>query len=151
MTYSEVDFLHAFNLISDDLKAHPERQDRSVVLMASGSAEHDTYDNVKGNKEWQENYEFPIRKILTMGVPIVLAAGNYGKEPSRHNIDSRPQIYQSEDMPLINVGAANYDGDRIPMSQMGPLLTVYAPGENVEGLSKNDFNSKTETGTSVGK
>ena len=150
MTYSELDFANAFELITDDLEAHPERQDRSVILIASGSEEPETYDRVKGDVKWQKNYEIPMEGLLAMGVPIVLAAGNYAEKPNRQNIDSRPQIYQSEDMPLINVGAASYEGERISMSQSGPRLTVYAPGEKVDGLFKDDFGSKLESGTSVG-
>lgn len=150
MSYFETDIEYAFTSIKDDLTAHPGRQDRSVILMAAGSEDSTTYDDAKGNEDWRQNYEYPMQLLLAMGVPIVLAAGNNGGEPNRQNIDTRPQIYQSEDMPLIIVGAANYDGERIPMSQGGPLLTVYAPGEKVEGISKDDFSSTEESGTSVG-
>ncbi|KAH7347071.1 peptidase S8/S53 domain-containing protein [Pyrenochaeta sp. MPI-SDFR-AT-0127] len=134
MTYEESDFLDAFKQILSDLSAHPERQDRSVVLVASGSEEPDTYDNVKRELSYKYNYEIPMRSLLAMGVPIVLAAGNFAQEPNRQNIDSRPQIYQSEDIPLINSGL---------------LVTVYAPGDNVEGLFKDDFTSKVQSGTSM--
>jgi hypothetical protein len=82
-----------------------------------------------------------MKKLLNMGVPIVLAAGNYAQQSGRKNIDTRPQIFEKDkDMPLINVGAVNTKGERIAISQISPGHNmVYAPGENVDGLSQDNY------------
>lgn len=151
MDLREGDFQDAFELVIQDLKAHPGRAHQSVILITLGSEEPTNYRDSKGDPIARMIFENPIKELLGLGVPIICAAGNEGDKPNRHNIDARPAVYQDEDIPLINVGAANYKGERLSMSQYGSQLTVYAPGFSVEAQSASDLETITATGTSIGE
>jgi hypothetical protein len=146
----EGDFKLAFDLIIENLKAHPERAHRSVILIASGSEEKWTYADVKADRWSQNVYEPGLRELSSLGVPIVCAAGNEANDPARQNIDSLPAAYQDDDTPIINVAAAAFDGNRLSMSQHGPQLTMYAPGDQLESQPVDDITVGRNSGSSVG-
>jgi hypothetical protein len=153
MTNEEEDFEDAFRKIEKNLVDHQDCQDRSVISITGRSEESAKHDDDKKDPVLQTRFELPMQSLLNMGVPIVLAAGNWATDTKRQKIDSRPQIYETNpNMPLINVGAASYKGERIKMSQVTPGRTMlYAPGENVVGTGqKGFFDSDPIPGTSVG-
>jgi hypothetical protein len=139
---------NAFDLIFANIQAHPERAHQSVVLIASGSEDAYSYAIAKADETIRSIYEGGIQQILGLGIPIVCAAGNNAEKPGRQNIDTLPSVLQDENTPLINVGAADYEGNRILMSQHGSQLTVYAPGYLVESQSPVDLSPIVSTGTS---
>jgi hypothetical protein len=145
------DFELAFNLIIKDINARPQRAHRSVIVITSAIEDSTTLADAKADSFARDTFEEPIRALFDLGVPIVCAAGNYGGDPNRQNIDTVPPVYATADFPLINVGAANYDGERLPMSQGGEHLTIYAPGSQVEAQSQIDMKAGKFTGTSIGK
>jgi hypothetical protein len=151
--YNADEFGVAMELILEDLRRHPERAHQSVIVASTGWDEpgFDTYEKVKQDQECQKMYALDIRKILSLGVPIVCAAGNYAERPGRGNIDSLPMLFSDETTPIINVGAADYNGQRAPFSQGGSQVTIYAPGVDIEVPFKIDHQTKTVPGTSVGK
>jgi hypothetical protein len=98
----------------------------------------------------QDIFEPGLKELLSLGVPIVCAAGNAAQKQGRQNIDTAPAVYQDQDTPLINVGAANFDGDSWEGSQYGKQLTLYAPGVQVAVQSVNGEQPVFRTGTSAG-
>jgi hypothetical protein len=144
------EFGPALKLVVQDIEAHPERASKSVVLITWGSKQIWTYASVKADETSKENYEHAIKEVLDLGVPIVCASGNEAETVGRTDIDSLPAVYQDRDTPLINIGAATYEGDRLGMSQYGNQLTMYAPGYQVAVQGVNGFDTIYRSGTSVG-
>jgi hypothetical protein len=116
-----------------------------------GSDRKQSYEEAKGDIEWQAWFERPIKRLMEIGVPFVCAAGNHGDEPNRQNIDTVPGVLQDSETPIIVVGSAEYDGTRSDFSQGGDQLTIYAPGREVVVQSMTDFQSSIKSGTSYGK
>lgn len=143
------------DMVLEDLEANPDRQHRSVITFASGwqisKYDANTYEKLKNIEELQTTFGKTLRKVLNLGVPFVCAAGNYRQEPGRDNIDTMPALFQDEDTPLINVGAADYEGKRARMSQGGNQLTIYAPGVDIAVPQKEDFQEGIASGTSLGQ
>ncbi|CAN9415232.1 unnamed protein product [Alternaria alternata] len=97
-------------------------------------------------------YNKPIRDLFALGVPLVVAAGNEADpEPPKKGallIDTFPGILKTPDLPIINVGASNRDRGRIPFSQYGPLVDVYALGYRIRAMTKVTKVDATVSGTS---
>lgn len=145
------DFADGFKAVQQDLKAHPDRQHKSVVLTSRGTFPSYTPAEAKSNPWVQRTFGKTLKKLLDLGVPIVCASGNNTpKQPRAAVIDSLPMVLQADDMPIINVGAAQANGQRLAMSQDGPQVTIYAPGEQVKAQTKEDRNLLTQSGTSLG-
>jgi hypothetical protein len=145
------DMQPAFDLILDDINANPGRAQHSVVLIAKGTTDSWTYQRAM-NDDWKKSdWLSGIKKLQDLGVPFICAAGNYGEDPMRPSIDTIPAVFQDDDTPIIVVGAADYEGARVPSSQLGPQLTVYAPGKEVLGQRREFKGEGTFTGTSMGK
>jgi hypothetical protein len=153
MSTDAEDITNSFYLVLQDLKANPGRAHRSVVVVSRGWEEDGkkTYAEVIKDDAFVARHAGSLRQILGLGVPVVCAAGNSADESGRQNIDALPMLFQDDATPLINVGAANYDGSRRAKSQGGSQLTLYAPGEDIEVPQKTDFVSQTESGTSMGE
>ncbi|KAH7075138.1 hypothetical protein FB567DRAFT_597071 [Paraphoma chrysanthemicola] len=125
----ETEFEQAFRLVTDDLRDHPGRAERSVVLITRGFDET-TLAEAKLDDISRKLWEVNIRALFDLGVPIVMAAGNNAQGESKYVINSRPQIYQEPGVPIIN-----------PM--------IYAPGKDVTCLTKEGFGKTRDvTGTS---
>jgi hypothetical protein len=120
-------------------------------VLAGGTEDPMTLADARLDANSQKHFEEPLKALFDLGVPVVCAAGNYGDKPNRQNIDSRPAVYATPDFPLITVGAANYKGESLSMSQKGEHLTIYAPGDLVEAQHIEDFQSRLFIGTSIGK
>ncbi|KAH7392248.1 peptidase S8/S53 domain-containing protein [Phaeosphaeria sp. MPI-PUGE-AT-0046c] len=153
MTFDSLDFSAAISMVLDDLEANPGREHRSVISFAGGWGEVDrdanTYEKLKNDDVLQREFGYTLRRIMNLGVPIVCASGNYGEKQGRENIDTLPALFQDEDTPLINVGAADYEGKRAPSSQGGSQLTLYAPGVDIIIPQNTDFQSRKGSGTSL--
>jgi hypothetical protein len=101
----------------------------------------------------KKKYGAPVKKQFDYGVPLILSAGNKAEE-GRPKIDSMPKVVQDTDDPIINVGAAGHDGKRAAFSQYGDYLTIYAPGTEIETMTKEDkkaTDNPKQEGTSFGK
>lgn len=72
-----------------------------------------------------------MKALIKIDVPVVLSAGN-GKTEGQLNVNDFPQFLEGPDLPLIIVGANDYDGKVSAFSQGGPHLTVLAPGEDIQ-------------------
>ncbi|KAF2850303.1 hypothetical protein T440DRAFT_518402 [Plenodomus tracheiphilus IPT5] len=119
MTVYELDFQVAFKKIIAHYDSNADGKDRSVIVIASSSEDTDTLENVKKLPQWLNNYEEPMKAVL------------------------------EKEMPVINVGSANYEGEKSKFSQAGQV-NVYAPGEKVVGMGSKDKDPVTDTGTSFG-
>lgn len=127
------------------------RQKNSVVILSAGMETSLTRDQLSTDATYLIEYYSPVRRLLDLGVPLICASGNFADQPGRQDIDSLPQLYQGDDLPIINVGAAGYDGQRWYKSQGGPVLTLYAPGVDVLTMSKVEQQHVRNSGTSLGK
>lgn len=148
MRDSHVDWTEALTLIIEDIKAHQasNRYKRSVVSIAAGQ----TFISSTEGEFAASVFKPFLKELFNLGVPMVCAAGNIDKDGSS-DIDSIPQALQDVDTPIINVGAADYDGHRTSKSKFGDKLTIYAPGKDVECQSKEQYVSISRPGTSLGK
>jgi hypothetical protein len=154
ITEFEDDIPPALALVLRDIRDHPGRERRSVVLTATGSQDPLTYEDAKKDRRFQKWFVEGIKELHDLGVPFVCAAGNNANGAQRQNIDTAPAVFGDNDIPIIVVGAANYKGERVGMSQRGNQLTIYAPGQDVLVQTREDFNGNKDapmTGTSVGK
>jgi hypothetical protein len=122
-----------------------------VVVNARGSIDTWTYEKAMSDYWANEDWLNGIKKIQNLGVPFLCAAGNAGQDPNRLTIDTLPAVLQDKDTPIIVVGAADYEGARVPMSQLGSQLRIYAPGKEVLFQTRERGGESQNTGTSVGK
>lgn len=110
---------------------------------------------ISANLNWDRLYNKPIRDLFALGVPLVVAAGNEADpvppEKGALLIDTSPGILKTPDLPIINVGASNRDRGRVPFSQYGPLVDVYALGYEIKAMTKVTKVDNIISGTSFGK
>jgi hypothetical protein len=152
----EADFSVGLELIRAHISETSGQEHRSVVLITSGNGPY-TQTQVDSDRIVYAIYKRPIKTLLDLGVPIVVAAGNVNPEfPDEKIINTLPQMLQhKDDMPIINVGAANYEGKRHTTSRYfapdnkEPL--IYAPGYNVKSLPQEGFKFVEDSGTSFGQ
>jgi hypothetical protein len=137
-------------LVLRDIKSNEGRASRSVVTTSLALGEGMTSEQAKSEMN-QKLYGNDLRKLSNLGVPFVAASGNEGRDPNRNLVDQVPMVFQDDDIPLIIVGASDYDGKRADYSQTGPLVTVYAPGSEVDCQTKVDGQHGVASGTSLGK
>ncbi|KAF2105862.1 peptidase S8/S53 domain-containing protein [Lophiotrema nucula] len=145
----------AWQLIFDDLKAHPDRAKKSVIVSCVRQGAGLGSEMARSQPRGQRLLE-AFRKIHDLGVPIVFAAGNArvpdprnpGKALSRDGVDMIPYTLEGQDCPLIVVGAASRDGTLWPEGQRGPHVTIFAPGEKIATHDKNKGSTVTADGTS---
>jgi hypothetical protein len=125
------------------------REKTSVVLMSVGTFQEgwENRDKALASKFGQD-VKARLDTLHNLGVPVVLSAGNYA--PGRPNLDQIPQVLEGPGIPLINVGAAEYDGTRSKYSQGGNRVFIYAPGK-ADVQEKQDGKTSTVQGTSYGK
>lgn len=84
--------------------------------------------------------------LVSLDVPIVLSAGNYGGE-----INTYPPMLADE-LPLITVGAVDDKGEIASWSQGGPLLTTAAGGVGIVCATNEGADAyRIKQGTSFGK
>lgn len=153
-----LDFYEALKLVIADIKAEPGRELRSVVTSSRSIGEGHSLSEVRGFKPGLKDlYVTPIEELFDLGVPMVMASGNEGEKVPY--IDELPAVIKDEKHPIINVGAVNWWGIRVPFSQYGDpqytpnQLDVYAIGHEIRGQTKQDkveSDPKRLQGTSFG-
>jgi len=98
-----------------------------------------------------------IKQLFSYGVPVVLASGNEAETEGRKVIDNFPQVLETDDFPIINVGAATLAGKAAPFSQgLGTQqdpekrtqLTIYGVGVDVDVHDQYDGAATQDSGTS---
>ena len=141
----EEEYLDAFKVVITDLKQKGEaRQKKSVVLTAVEQLLKPGQDAL-----WQP----VLDELFNMGVPIVAASGNRGMSVAF--INRAPMVLEDPYRPMINVGAVNQLRDDLDYSQVGPQLTIFAPGGSEADLipcqTKRNFRYKKTFGTSFGR
>jgi Subtilase family len=142
---------NAVDKVRYDVKAK-NRGGKSVVTMSFGAGKLDpTKDLDPQLSPGMRVLREALRKLMAEDVVVVCTAGNNGKVAGRQQIDRVPALFASADdsMPIIVVGAAAKDGSPWPGSQVGPKLSVWAPGVNIQTPEKQG-GSTFVSGTSVG-
>lgn len=100
---------------------------RSVICLACSSAEVTTNTPLKT----------AISQAIAYGIPVVLSAGNLGKEIPNSDISFVPAAYGTMDG-VICVGASDANDRRISMSNYGPAVDLLAPGQEVRVLTDKE-------------
>ncbi|OCK74996.1 subtilisin-like protein [Lepidopterella palustris CBS 459.81] len=137
-----VDQMEGFGDVKADiLKAGLNARRGKTVVVFSGS-----HPNPNPATATVQDTKIRMQWFSDQGIPVVIAAGNEGT--NRPEIDMIPMKLDGGILQLINVGAANWEGDKRPASHAGPKVTVYAPGTGVPTMKK-DGSEMLETGTSV--
>lgn len=100
----------------------------------------DTQENMSATtgayKEWHDQVEAILRELDSLGVTVVISAGNDGEEDPPGPSDAyMPNILASQpSSPLIIVGAVNYLGQLASFSSPGSArlpTTCYAMGKAI--------------------
>jgi hypothetical protein len=141
------DYLKALSLIQADIRATTEVGMRSVIVASTGGEKSTNHDEAREDPQGKLFLDY-FEALFAEGVVIVFSAGNQANKGSP-NIDNMPKVLEDADTPIINVGGSTYEGDRYVSSQAGPQLTVYAPGEDVESLTKDNGLPFASDGTSI--
>ncbi|KAJ5586852.1 uncharacterized protein N7459_002617 [Penicillium hispanicum] len=95
-----------------------------------------------------------VNTLDDMGVPFINSAGNEALEKSkvtgklRTNVDTAPGAFAGDGLPVINVGAVDFQGNLAPFSARGDLVSIYAQGVNDKCLDRNG-NRVRISGTSI--
>ncbi|KAF2105640.1 peptidase S8/S53 domain-containing protein [Lophiotrema nucula] len=143
--------IEALDLILQDLEdeddGHPERAAKSVVLMSMGIDESWPDPDTAKQSETGTKLTTRLKSITDLGVPIVFSSGNKAKE-GRLKIDTFPQILEDPNLPIINVGGADDNGNANDFSQGGDQLTISAPG-TAKVHYKTDDQDGDAPGTSI--
>lgn len=128
-----------------DIKAHPERQKRSIVTSSIVTRMPESEIDPQQKTEIRE----ALMELFKIGVPVVISAGNYALDKHgnlvRPNVDTIPPVLAEPDFPLIVVGNADAQGNIYRESQRGPKVTVWARGTNAlcQMLHRVDINTGT--------
>jgi hypothetical protein len=152
-----MDWYEGLKLVTADIKSKG-RELKSVVQtsrsMGEGYVASDVL-KISANLKLDRLYNKLIRDLFALGVPLVVAAGNEADpvppEKGALLIDTFPSILKTPDLPIINVGASSRDRGRVPFSQYGPLLDVYALGYRIKAMTKVTKVDNIISGTSFGK
>lgn len=98
-----------------------------------------------------------VNTLDDMGVPFINSAGNEALEKSkvtgqlRTTVDTAPGAFAGDEgLPVINVGAVDFQGNLAPFSARGSLVSIYAQGVNDKCLDRNG-NTVRVSGTSIGE
>ncbi|KAI4663653.1 uncharacterized protein J4E78_004069 [Alternaria triticimaculans] len=137
---------------------------QAVVVMSSGTERAVGDNGYKGytREEAENDYRAKqqirwIKQLFSYGVPVVLASGNEAETEGRKVIDHFPQVLETDDFPIINVGAATLAGKAAPFSQgLGTQqdpekrtqLTIYGVGVDVDVHDQYDGAATQDSGTS---
>jgi subtilisin family serine protease len=149
--FEEMDLLNGLEMAFRDIR-DKDRALKSVVVVSQAIPGATTREKAL-QTELGIRYLTAINRLIALGTPVVMAAGNARDEEdgTREDIDLLPQVLEHPDVtPIINVGAATIEGYRVAESQGGPQLSIYAPGQTVISLTK-DSKSTTFRGTSIGE
>ncbi|KAJ5086389.1 subtilisin-like protein [Penicillium alfredii] len=147
---TDYDLQTGVNAAGRDIMGQRDRRWRkSIVVAAMGSKDP------KSNSDPEAGvFAERFTNLQDMGVPVVLASGNYAQEVwhghRRTDIDILPAIVAQRGIPVSVIGSVDYLGNMMPASQGGHLLTACTMGHRVETYNKHGrlFHP---SGTSVGK
>ncbi|KAI4935539.1 uncharacterized protein J4E92_002830 [Alternaria infectoria] len=148
----------------DDIHNGFERIFADVVVMSRGTERavgdngHKGYTREEAENDYRAKQEILwINQLFSYGVPVVLASGNEAETEGRKVIDHFPQVLETDDFPIINVGAATLAGKAAPFSQgLGTQqdpekrtqLTIYGVGVDVDVHDQYDGAATQDSGTS---
>jgi Subtilase family len=94
----------------------------------------------------QNNIKKHLQDIIDLDVPIVMATGTFGQ--SSPDVNSYPQLFAMDIEGIMLVGATNNEGALTKFSQGGPLVSAWAPGDNVAWMSGSGNTEVHKSGTS---
>jgi subtilisin family serine protease len=137
------DFIEGLDLAVEDLASKSDRHSKTVIISSLGLS----------NQAADADLMVPLfKRLFDMGIPFVSSAGNLGELIPE--INKLPKTLEGPDMPIIVVGAADNNRNKAPYSQIGPHLTLYAPGGlkgfQLQGQSKENKVERSDSGTSFG-
>jgi hypothetical protein len=149
---SAADNLWAFEQTRDDVLANADnRKGKSVVLFARGQTFAGLGDNAA---PWPQMKPL-MQELFDNDIVVVTSSGNNGEAPGHQNVELLPKTWATDDFPLIVVGAvttqgkeAFYPGKQQSFSQIGPKVTVWAPGVDIRCADSKTQTTRLDTGTS---
>ncbi|KAH6866620.1 peptidase S8/S53 domain-containing protein [Alternaria rosae] len=137
---------------------------KAIVVMSRGTERavgdngHKGYTRAEAENDYRAKQQIRwIKDLFNYGVPVVLASGNNAETGSRKIIDHFPQVLETDDFPILNVGAATLAGKAAPFSQgLGTQqdpekrtqLTIYGVGVDVDVHDQYDGAATQDSGTS---
>lgn len=95
--------------------------------------------------------EHYLTKLIEEDVVVVSTAGNGGRIDQAVEVNRYPALFAAKGMPIIVVGAVDNWGRNATFSQGGPLVSVMAPGHNIECASNRFPGKQIQSGTSFGE
>jgi hypothetical protein len=149
-----MDWYEGLRMVTAEIASIPGRELKSVVQTSRSMGYNWVADDLKKFDVYDDQlYNKPIRDLFNLGVPLIVASGNKAdKGQGALLIDTFPGILKTPDLPIINVGAVGRARERIPFSQYGPLVDVYALGANLKAQTKvNKVEAPHIDGTSFGE
>ena len=89
-----------------------------------------------------------IAKLMLDDVIVICSAGNNALERDqngalRSNVDTAPAVFETDDYPLIVVGATDFAGNEADFSQKGDKVKILAPGAGIHCLEKGQRDPST--------
>ena len=151
------ELLSGFSLILEDMESRGPDVPKVLVLAQSCTClEPEYFANTTNvtllGQDLEDNIVlfFQLRNlfelIIAHGATIIATAGNQA-HVGRPEVDSYPALF-AETLPLIVVGSADIKGRQSIFSQAGPLVSVYASGENIQCPTESGTNIRYVSGTS---
>ncbi|KAI1087429.1 oryzin precursor [Rostrohypoxylon terebratum] len=106
-----------------------DRQRKSVISISAGG-------------EARQAVNSAIKEAYLQGILTVVAAGNANRDARDYSPASAPDA--------ITVGSVGRSDSRSTFSNWGPLVNIFAPGENIESAwIRNNQDTRNLTGTSM--
>ncbi|KAF5024502.1 hypothetical protein F66182_3442 [Fusarium sp. NRRL 66182] len=121
----------ALGLIITNIDQNPERRKKSVVTMSV------TFGNDWDDDDIQK-IKSRFEELFARDVPFVTIADNIYSEKDSKEVDAYPSVMEGPDLPLIVVGSVNRAGEMSEFSKAGPHVNIWAVGEEVLCLPKEE-------------
>ena len=136
----EGDLLCALHQLANRVASAQAGGDRAkmvdVVSLSLGYFSESSSDIAFTSALWQA-----IEKLLTMGVVVVAAAGNYATSRMFYPAAFAQRPAPPDQVPLISVGALNPNGSKAMFSDGGHWVTAWASGAVVVSTLPTDINA----------
>ena len=136
---SEGDLIHALGLLADRI-ADAQQGDLTamvdVVSLSLGYFDESAADVAYSSGVWQA-----IEVLLSLGVAVVAAAGNYSTRRRFYPAAFTQQPTAAGQVPLISVGALNPNGSKALFSDGGHWISAWAAGAAVVSTFPTDINA----------
>lgn len=126
------DIVYAFDRVYSDIKAK-HREARSVVVFAGTTKESEDPSMIVADTQLNSIKSCMFDLMNELATVVVVPSGNMAERPGprREFVDTVPGLWATPQFPLIVVGAVNHLQGKAWFSQMGPQVTVWAPGEDI--------------------